>query len=77
MNGQIHTYTYQGKYSDGSVMKKNAADYKLNKPLIIGEFSTDCSESKSGPTNYEHAYNGGFAGVLAWVCIHFQICSIN
>ena len=48
-------------------MKKNAADFKLDKPLIIGEFSSDCSESKSGSTNYEHAYNGGFAGVLAWV----------
>ena len=58
-------------------MKKNAADYQLDKPLIIGEFSSDCSESKSGPTNYEHAYKGGFAGVLAWVSINFEKFSIN
>jgi mannan endo-1,4-beta-mannosidase len=63
---QIHTYTYQGKFSDYSVMKKNAADLNLDKAVIIGEFSTDCSESKDAATNWKHAYNGGYAGVLSW-----------
>jgi hypothetical protein len=48
-------------------MKKNAADYELDKPLIIGEFSTDCSESKNAITNYKHGYNGGYSGIFAWV----------
>jgi len=47
-------------------MKKMADFYKLDKPVIIGEFSTDCSESKNAAQNYKHAYDGGFAGVLAW-----------
>jgi len=63
---QIHTYTYQGKYSEYSVMKKDASAENLDKPVVIGEFSTDCSESKDAAANYKHAYNGGYAGVLAW-----------
>jgi len=63
---QIHTYTWQGKYSDYSVMKKDASALSLDKPIVIGEFSTDCSESKDAATNFKHAYNGGYAGVLSW-----------
>jgi mannan endo-1,4-beta-mannosidase len=63
---QFHTYTSQGKYGEFSTMKKSSSVYNLDKPLIIGEFSTDCSESKNAVTNYKHAYDGGFAGVLAW-----------
>jgi hypothetical protein len=46
-------------------MKKNAKNYKLDKLLIIGEFSADCSESKNASTNYKHGYNGGYSGIFA------------
>ncbi len=62
----MHTYTWNGKYTDYSPMKKVASDYKLNKPIIIGEFSTKRSESQNVVTNYRHAYDGGYAGALAW-----------
>jgi hypothetical protein len=61
----MHTYTWLVKYSDYSVMKKSAAHYKFDKPLTIGEFSTDCSESKNAATNYKHGYNGGYSGIFA------------
>lgn len=63
---QIHSYTWQGKYSDYSVMKVNASALALDKAILIGEFSTDCSESKSATDNFKHAYNGGYAGILSW-----------
>jgi hypothetical protein len=47
-------------------MKKTAAAFKLNKPLIIGEFSVKCSESKNAVELYSHAYNGGYSGALSW-----------
>jgi mannan endo-1,4-beta-mannosidase len=63
---QIHTYTNNGKYNEFSPMKKTAAAFKLNKPLIIGEFSVKCSESKNAVELYSHAYNGGYSGALSW-----------
>lgn len=63
---QIHTYTWQGKYSEYSAMLKTAADYKLDKPIVVGEFATACSESKDAAKNYQHIYNSGFAGALNW-----------
>ncbi len=45
------------------VLLKNAVDYKLDKPVLIGEFSTHCSDSGNATNNYQHAYNGGYAGV--------------
>lgn len=71
----MHTYskyTATGHYVPISCMLKNAADYKLDKPVLIGEFSTHCSDSGNATHNYQHAYNGGYAGVLAWVCIYFR-----
>jgi hypothetical protein len=43
-------------------MKRKASELKLDKPVIIGEFSTECSESKNATKNFEFAYQSGYSG---------------
>src|SRR5687767_9037413 len=63
---QLHSYTWQGKYSDGSPFNHKNADYKSTKPLVLGEFATSCSESKDAVKNYQYIYDSGYSGALAW-----------
>jgi len=63
---QLHSYTWQGKFSEWSPFKKASSAYKSTKPLIVGEFSTDCSESKNAAQNYKQLYDSGYAGALDW-----------
>jgi hypothetical protein len=63
---QFHAYTWQGKFSQWSPMKIPAANYKLNKPIIIGEMSIRCSESKNLHQCSSHGYDSGYAGILSW-----------
>jgi len=63
---QVHSYTWQGKFSDFSPFKAKESAYGLNKPLIVGEFSTACSESNNAATNYKLLYDSGYAGALSW-----------
>ncbi len=56
-----------GKFSENSPFKKVSSAYKSHKPIIVGEFSTDCSESKNSAQNYKLLYNTGYAGALSWV----------
>jgi hypothetical protein len=43
-------------------MKRKASELKLDKPVIIGEFSTECSETKNATKNFEFAYQSGYSG---------------
>ena len=63
---QLHSYTWQGKFPDTSPFKHPAAAYHSDKPLLVGEFSTVCSESKNPVKNYRYLYESGYAGALAW-----------
>jgi len=63
---QMHTYTYNGAYSAWSPMKKSASNYGLDKPLVIGEFATVCSELKDSVKNFQYGYNNGYVGILSW-----------
>jgi mannan endo-1,4-beta-mannosidase len=63
---QIHTYSYQGSWGTNAPFNHNAADYNLDKPLIIGEFASVCAENEGIERLFEHAYSNGFGGVLSW-----------
>lgn len=59
---QMHTY----EWSEQFPMKRNAPDYGLDKPLIVGEFSTKRSGVSDSAQVYKHYYFGGYNGALAW-----------
>ena len=63
---QLHSYTWQGKFADTSPFKKHNSDYKSDKPIIVGEFATSCSESKNAANNYKYIYESGYEGALSW-----------
>jgi len=56
-------------------MKRKASELKLDKPVIIGEFSTDCSESKNATTNFKWGYESGYSGILSWQYNEGGFCS--
>ena len=59
---QTHTYESGPDFP----IKRSAADYGLDKPLIIGEFSTKRSGVSDSAQVYKHYYNSGYNGALAW-----------
>ena len=63
---QLHSYTWKGKYATNSPFKHKASDYKLDKPIVVGEFATSCSESNSSVHNYKYLYDSGYNGALSW-----------
>ena len=63
---QFHSYVWQGKYATNSPFKHKASDYYLDKPVIVGEFSTSCSESKDAVDNYNYVYKSGYNGAMSW-----------
>jgi mannan endo-1,4-beta-mannosidase len=63
---QIHTYSWEGRWSDHSPFRIAASDYRLDKPLIIGEFASSCSAGESIEALFDHAYNNGYRGALSW-----------
>jgi mannan endo-1,4-beta-mannosidase len=63
---QLHSYTWQGKFSDTSPFHKKASDFNADKPILMGEFATVCSESKDAVKNYQYLYDNGYVGALSW-----------
>ena len=39
----------------------SAASYKLDKPLVVGEFAFVCAEKETIQQLYQYAYNNGYA----------------
>jgi mannan endo-1,4-beta-mannosidase len=40
--------------------KVTATSYKLDKPLVIGEFATVCGGPESSPTLFQYSYDNGY-----------------
>ncbi len=59
---QMHTYEWSAEFP----IKNKADYYGLDKPLIIGEFSTKRSGVSDSAETYKHYYFNGYAGCLAW-----------
>ena len=57
---QIHTYSScqcgTGSWRDEQPMENTKAGYRMDKPLIIGEFSAACSARNSVSSMYKHFY---------------------
>ncbi|XP_046463073.1 mannan endo-1,4-beta-mannosidase-like isoform X1 [Daphnia pulex] len=63
---QFHTYTYTGQWDPSEPFKVTATSYKLDKPLVIGEFATVCGGPESSPTLFQYSYDNGYQGVWSW-----------
>lgn len=63
---QIHTYSWEGRWNDHGPFKQHANDYRLNKPLIIGEFAQVCAAGEGVEQLWGHAYNQGYSGAWSW-----------
>ncbi|CAG7726076.1 unnamed protein product [Allacma fusca] len=74
---QIHSYSFNGRWSDHSPFKVDASQYGLDKPLIIGEFASVCSQGESIEALFDHAYNRGYRGALSWQFNAGGECSDN
>ena len=60
---QMHTYNTDM----GAPFESNAEAFGLDKPLVIGEFSSVKSESThSITTEYQYAFDNGYSGVWDW-----------
>jgi len=59
---QMHTYECSAEFP----IKRTAEQYGLDKPLIIGEFSTKRSCVNDSAQAYKHYYNSGYSGCLSW-----------
>ncbi|CAG2111639.1 unnamed protein product [Medioppia subpectinata] len=59
---QMHSYECGAEHP----IKRTAEQYSLDKPLMVGEFSTKRSCMPDSAQVYKHYYFGGYAGCMAW-----------
>ena len=67
---QIHTYAHNGMYDHGSPFGQGIASietYKLDKPMVVGEFSAGSTKGQRSIENlYDSALKKNFGGVWDW-----------
>ncbi|KAH3796485.1 mannan endo-1,4-beta-mannosidase-like [Dreissena polymorpha] len=63
---QIHTYDTLHLYLPHDPFMVNASVYKLEKPVIIGEFSQKRGASMTSPGQFNWAYYHGYSGSWSW-----------
>ncbi|XP_064617065.1 mannan endo-1,4-beta-mannosidase-like [Liolophura sinensis] len=63
----VHTYASSSSHYQGHApFLKNADDYKLDKPIVIAEFSEYCGGGMTINQQYQYAYNHGWSGAWSW-----------
>jgi len=63
---QMHTWAWQGQYSDSSPVKQPNSAFGLVKPNIIGELSQEGGDGRDITAMFEWGYNQGYSGVWSW-----------
>ncbi|XP_045196000.2 mannan endo-1,4-beta-mannosidase-like [Mercenaria mercenaria] len=66
---QIHTYDTFYIYLPHDPFMVDASVYKLDKPIIIGEFSQKKGGFLTSPEQFTWAYNHGYNGAWSWSAI--------
>ncbi|RXG61487.1 Mannan endo-1,4-beta-mannosidase [Armadillidium vulgare] len=61
-----HTYDWNGQWSENDPFTVKASDYQLDKPLLIGEYSSACAAGTSLTDLIEYGYSNGYVGTLDW-----------
>lgn len=63
---QMHTYSWNGNWNVNAPFRRQADDYQLDKPLVIGEFSSVCAENEGINYLWNSAFDRGYDGVWSW-----------
>jgi len=63
---QVHSYSWQNQFSQYSPFKVSRDDYKLDKPVVVGEFSDSAGGGMSASQLYTYVYSHGFNGAWGW-----------
>ncbi|KAG0726507.1 Mannan endo-1,4-beta-mannosidase [Chionoecetes opilio] len=59
---QMHCYAWGDDWSPNAPFAVDAADYKLDRPIVIGEFASVCAKSGSTlPGLFTYAYEHGYS----------------
>lgn len=62
----MHTYSWNGNWNANAPPRRQAADYQLDKPLVIGELSSLCAENEGVAVLWNSAFDRGYDGVCSW-----------
>jgi mannan endo-1,4-beta-mannosidase len=62
----MHTYSWDGNWNPNGPFKVTADSYSLDKPLVIGEFSSACAVNEGVDALWDYAYNNGYDGLWSW-----------
>ncbi|XP_069947143.1 mannan endo-1,4-beta-mannosidase-like [Cherax quadricarinatus] len=63
---QMHTYDWEGAWTIGAPFTVDSSDYMLDKPIVIGEFSSACAAGTPLTDLFEYAYTHGYHGAWTW-----------
>ncbi|XP_046463076.1 mannan endo-1,4-beta-mannosidase-like [Daphnia pulex] len=63
---QMHTYDFNGQWNPDAPFKVSASSYGLNKPLVIGEFASVCSQNSDIGNMFQYVYDNGYQGAWSW-----------
>ena len=66
---QIHCYSYNNKYASTQPFLQKASAYKLDKPLVVGEFNVEAGNPPPFNDNteqYKYLYDNGYQGAWEW-----------
>ncbi|KAK7104064.1 mannan endo-1,4-beta-mannosidase-like [Littorina saxatilis] len=61
-----HCYDWQRKFSDDAPFLHSAADYKLDKPLVVAEFNSARGAGMTIEAEFTYLYTHGYSGAWSW-----------
>lgn len=63
---QMHTYAWDGKWGENAPFVVHGSVYQLDRPIVIGEFSSICGEGEGVENMWNHGYFQGYNGLWSW-----------
>ncbi|XP_046583775.1 mannan endo-1,4-beta-mannosidase-like [Haliotis rubra] len=63
---EMHSYSSHGQFDYLSPFKHEKSDYKLNKPVIVGEFAARSGGGMAIEALFQYAYDHGYRGAWSW-----------
>nr|Q8WPJ2.1 RecName: Full=Mannan endo-1,4-beta-mannosidase; AltName: Full=Beta-mannanase; AltName: Full=Endo-beta-1,4-mannanase; Short=Man5A; Short=ManA; Flags: Precursor [Mytilus edulis]CAC81056.1 endo-1,4-mannanase [Mytilus edulis] len=63
---QVHTYDWQNHFGNESPFKHSFSNFRLKKPMVIGEFNQEHGAGMSSESMFEWAYTKGYSGAWTW-----------
>nr|ADE58569.1 GH5 family protein GH5E [Limnoria quadripunctata] len=63
---QMHAYDWNGEWSPNAPFTVKASDYKVDKPILLGEYAGVCAAGTSLEDLNIYAYENGYVGGFAW-----------